>query len=181
MQRLKQKYQKEIIPLMKEKFGYKNNLAVPKLSKATINVGISANKRDDKYLALVENTLTRISGQKPVFTLAKKAISSFKTRQGNIVGAKVTLRGVRLYDFVDKLINITLPRVRDFRGLKPKLVDKNGNLNIGFKEYIAFTEIDSSEIESTHGLEVALTTTAKTHQEGLELLKLFGFPFQNNK
>ena len=127
MTNLKKQYIKKVVPEMKAKFGYKNDLAVPKLDKVTINVGISSTKRDEKYLDLVKNTLTRISGQKPIFTKAKKAISAFKTRKGNIVGAKVTLRGERMYDFVDKLINITLPRVRDFRGIKPKAVDKQGN------------------------------------------------------
>ncbi len=178
MTRLKEKYIKEIIPQMKEKFGYKNDLAVPKLEKVTLNVGIPSAKRDEKFLELVENTLTRISGQKPVFTKAKKAISAFKIRQGNIVGAKVTLRGERMYDFVDKLVNIALPRVRDFRGIKKTAVDKQGNLNIGFKEHIAFPEIDPNEVEVIHGLEVAVTTTAKDYEQGFELLKLLGFPFQ---
>ena len=146
MIKLKEKYNKEIIPALKEEFGYKNNLAVPKLEKATLNVGISVAKSDDKYLKLIEKTLTRITGQKPIFTKAKKAISAFKTREGNIVGAKVTLRGNRMYDFVDKLINISLPRVRDFRGISKKAIDKQGNLNIGFKEHIAFAEIDMSEV-----------------------------------
>jgi len=180
MTNLKKQYIKKVVPEMKTKFGYKNDMAVPKMDKVTINVGISSTKRDDKYLELIEKTLTRISGQKPVFTKAKKAISAFKTRQGNVVGAKVTLRGERMYDFVDKLINITLPRVRDFRGIKSKTVDKQGNLNIGFKEHVAFAEIDSSEVEKVHGLEVAVTTTAKDYKQGFELLSLLGFPFQKS-
>src|SRR4030043_273085 len=164
--RLKEQYIKKITPSMKEKFGYKNSLAVPRLDKVTINVGISAAKRDDKYLELVTRTLSRITGQKPVFTLAHQAISAFKIREGNIVGAKVTLRGTRMYDFVDKLINVTLPRVRDFRGINPKSIDKSGNLNLGFKEHIAFAEIDPSEVEMLHGLEVAVTTTAKSYEKG---------------
>ncbi|MBU4360773.1 50S ribosomal protein L5 [Candidatus Parcubacteria bacterium] len=178
MSKLKEKYNKKIIPQIKEEFGYKNNLTVPKLEKVTLNVGISSTKRDDKYLELIEKTLTRITGQKPIFTKAKKAISAFKTREGNIVGAKVTLRNNRMYDFVDKLINVSLPRVRDFRGISPKAVDKQGNLNIGFKEHIAFAEIDMSEVEQIHGLEIAITTTAKKYEQGLKLLKLLGFPFQ---
>lgn len=180
MSRLKQKYIQKVIPALKEKFGYKNNLAVPKLEKVTLNVGIPLAKRDDKFLELVERTLTRISGQKPVFTRAKKAISAFKIREGDIVGAKVTLRGKRMYDFVDKLINITLPRVRDFRGIKPSAVDKEGNLNLGFKEHVAFAEINPSEVEMIHGLEVAVTTTAKSYEEGFELLRSLGFPFQKS-
>lgn len=180
MNRLKKKYLEEVMSAMQAEFGYKNKMAVPKLLKATINVGISASKKDDKYQDLVVKTLTRISGQKPVLTLARKAISAFKIREGNVVGAKVTLRGDRMYDFVDKLINITLPRVRDFRGLKPNIIDKTGNLNLGFKEHIAFAEIDSSEIEILHGLEVAITTSAKNQKVGYQLFKLLGFPFQKN-
>ncbi len=176
--RLKNKFTVEIIPALKEKFGFKNNLAVPKLEKITLNVGISTSKRENKYLELIEKTLTKITGQKPIFTKAKKAISAFKTRQGNIVGAKVTLRGNRMYDFFDKLINVTLPRVRDFRGINQKNIDKQGNLNIGFKDHTAFAEIEMSKVETIHGLEVAITTTAKNKEQGFELLKLFGFPFQ---
>lgn len=176
--RLKEKYIKVVIPAMQEKFGYKNKMAVPKVDKATINVGISAARKDDRYLDLVQNTLTRISGQKPILTKAKKAISGFKTRQGHTVGAKVTLRGPRMYDFVDKMISIAFPRVRDFRGINPKSVDKSGNLSVGFKEHLVFGEINPDEVESIYGLEVTITTTAKTHQEGLELLTLLGFPFK---
>ena len=176
-----QKYNKEIIPVLQEEFGYRNKLAVPRLEKVTVNVGISSNKRDDKYLELVKNTLIRITGQAPIFTKARKAISAFKTRQGNIVGAKVTLRGERMYDFVDKLINISLPRVRDFRGVKTGTVDAQGNLNLGFREHIAFAEIDTSEVEMLHGLEVSLTTTAKNFKEGLELFKLLGIPFKKKE
>jgi len=181
MTRLQQKYNKEIIPVLQEEFGYRNKLAVPRLEKVTVNVGISSNKRDDKYLELVKNTLIRITGQAPIFTKARKAISAFKTRQGNIVGAKVTLRGERMYDFVDKLINISLPRVRDFRGVKTGTVDAQGNLNLGFREHIAFAEIDTSEVEMLHGLEVSLTTTAKNFKEGLELFKLLGIPFKKKE
>lgn len=181
MTRLREQYKKKIIPLMKEKFGYKNDMAVPKVSKVTVNVGISISKNDDKYQELVGKTLTRITGQKPIFTKARQAISAFKIRAGNIVGAKVTLRGERMYDFLDKLINVTFPRVRDFRGISLKAVDKLGNLNVGIKEHIAFAEIDPSEVEMLHGLEVAVTTTAKSKKEGFELLSLLGFPFKKDK
>jgi len=180
MTQLKEKYIKEVIPAMQEKFGYQNSMAVPKMEKVTINVGISASKKDDKHQELVEKTLTRITGQKPVMTKARQAISAFKIRQGNVVGAKVTLRSERMYDFVSKLINITLPRVRDFRGINPKSVDRAGNLNIGFKEHIAFAEIDPSEVEMLHGLEVAITTSAKNYEEGFELFRLLGVPFIKN-
>lgn len=181
MNRLKEKYNKEIVPALKEKFGYSNKNAVPQLVKATINIGISASKKDDKYQELVSNTLQRISGQKPVFTTARQAISAFKIREGNVVGIKVTLRGNKLYDFIDKLINITLPRVRDFRGIKKSSVDRQGNLNLGFKEHVAFAEIDFSEVESLHGLEVNITSTAPDRAQGLALFKLLGFPFVKEK
>jgi large subunit ribosomal protein L5 len=178
MNNFKEKIQKEVIPAMQEKFGYKNRLAVPKIEKVTLNVGISANKRDDKFLELVENTLTRVTGQKPVFTKAKMSVSAFKIREGNVVGAKVTLRKQRMNDFVEKLINITLPRVRDFRGLSLKSIDRSGNLTIGFKENLAFAEINPDEVEKVHGLEIVITTTTKNKEEGMELLKLIGFPFK---
>jgi large subunit ribosomal protein L5 len=178
MNRIKQKYIKEIIPAMQEEFGYKNKMAVPSIEKITINVGISSGRRDDKFLETVERTLTRISGQKPIFNKAKKAISAFKIREGNIVGARVTLRGEKMYDFLDKLISISLPRVRDFRGISKKAVDRSGNLNIGFKEHIAFVEIDASEVESIHGLEVCITTNAKNYKQGFKLFELFGIPFK---
>lgn len=179
--RLLEKYKKEIIPALKEKFGYGNKMAVPRLEKVVLNIGLSAGFKDEKYIESVKQTLERISGQKPVFTKAKKSIASFKIRQGNVVGVMVTIRGGRMYDFVDKLINITLPRVRDFRGISPKSVDKNGNLSLGFKEHIVFPEISADEVERLHGLEVAVVTTAEKKEEGFELLKLLGFPFKENK
>lgn len=175
---LKEKYQKEVIKAMKEKFGYENDLAVPKILKVVLNVGIGRAKDDPKLMEVVENTLARISGQKPVFTQAKKSISAFKVREGMKVGLKVTLRGQRMWDFLTKLVGITLPRVRDFRGLSLGSVDQHGNLNIGFKEHLAFPEIKSDEVEKLHGLEVAVTTSTKNHEEGLELLRLLGFPFK---
>jgi len=174
---LKEKYQKEIILKMKEKFGYKNNLSVPKLSKVVINVGVGRNAKDKNFVDNVVNSLTRISGQKPVLTKAKKSISGFKIREGMIIGVMVTLRNKMMYDFTNKLINITFPRVRDFRGISQKQVDKQGNLSIGFKENSAFPEIKSDEVDNLHGIEVCLSTTAKTKKEGLELFKLLGFPF----
>lgn len=178
MNNLKKKYLEEIVPHLEAKFNYGNRFAVPQVTKITLNVGISAAKKDEKYQDLVIKTLTRISGQKPILTLAKKAISAFKIREGNVVGAKVTLRGLRMYDFLEKLINVSLPRVRDFRGIKKTIVDKQGNLNLGFKEHIAFAEIDSAELEMLHGLEIAITTNAKNYEEGFELFNLLGFPFQ---
>ncbi|MFA6428669.1 MAG: 50S ribosomal protein L5 [Candidatus Buchananbacteria bacterium] len=176
--RLTDKYIKEVVPELKKSFGYTNNLAVPRLEKVVLNVGISSKNADPKFLENVESGLQRISGQKPVRTLARLAISNFKIRQGQVVGLMVTLRGQRMYQFVDKLVSISLPRVRDFRGLEAKSLDDKGNLNIGFKENLAFPEIKADEMERTFGLEVAIKTTAKNKAEGLALLKLLGFPIK---
>lgn len=174
---VKEKYQKMVIPALKEKFGQKNNLAVPRLVKVVVNVGTGQGLKDAKYNEVVENTLIRITGQRPVKTAAKKSISNFKIRKGLVVGQMATLRGKRMYDFLDKLINVTLARVRDFQGISPKSIDSQGNLNLGFKEHIAFPEIKSDEVEKIHGLQVSIITTAKNKKEGLELLRLLGFPF----
>lgn len=178
MNNLQEKYRNEIVPKLKEKLGYKNNLAIPKIDKIIINAGLGRGLKDPTFIDTVESTLTRITGQKPVKTKAKKSISNFKIREGMVIGMKVTLRGKRMYDFIDKLINITLPRVRDFRGLDKKTIDKNGNLTIGFKEHIAFPEIGSDEVEKLHGLEVIINTSAKNKEEGIQLLETFGFPFK---
>lgn len=176
--RLKIKYQREVVPALEEKFGYKNVFAVPKIEKVVVSAGLSQGLKDAKFLDIVDETLRKVTGQKPVKTLAKKSISNFKIRKGMPIGTMVTLRGKRMYDFLDKLINITFPRVRDFRGLSPKLLDGEGNLSIGFREDIAFPEIKSEEIEKMHGLQVTVRTTAKDKEKGLELLKLLGFPFK---
>ncbi len=176
--RLKERYQREVIPEMKKIFGYENNLAVPRLEKVVVNVGIGKNLKEPNFTEVVENNLMRITGQRPVKTKAKKSISGFKIRQGLIIGLMVTLRRQRMYDFIEKLIQATLPRVRDFRGLSPRAVDRSGNLSIGFKEILSFPEIKSDEIEKLHGLEVSIQTTAQSQKEGLELFKLLGFPFR---
>lgn len=175
---LREQYEKKIVPALMERFGYKNRMAVPRLKLVSVNVGMSTNLlKDPKIPETVEATLTRITGQKPVKTLAKKSIASFKVRQGQNIGMKVTLRGARMWHFLEKLVHVTLPRVRDFRGISPKLVDKQGNLSMGFKEYIAFPEIRPDEIEKLHGIQVTVNSTAKSREEGLELYKLMGFPF----
>lgn len=176
--RLKSKYHKEVIPLIKEQFGYTNDLAVPRLEKVVINVGVGRGLQETGYIDKVVANLGRITGQKPILTKARKAISGFKIRQGSVVGTKVTLRRNRMYHFVDKLINIALPRLRDFRGLDPKKFDGSGNYTIGFTEHLPFPEIKADEVELIHGLEVTITTTAKTDQQGLMLLSALGFPFQ---
>lgn len=175
---LREQYDKKIVPALMERFGYKNRMAVPKLKLVSVNVGMSTNLlKDPKIPETVEMTLTRITGQKPVKTLAKKSIASFKVRQGQNIGMKVTLRGARMWHFLEKLIHVTLPRIRDFRGISTKLVDKQGNLSIGFKEYISFPEIRPDEVEKLHGVQVTVSTSAKTREEGLELFKRLGFPF----
>ncbi len=174
---LKEKYKKEVAPAIMKEGGHKNIMAVPKLEKVVLNAGLSKALKDPKYFDIIENTLSRITGQKPIKTKAKKSISNFKIRKDLVVGMKVTLRGKRMYDFVEKLINVTLARIRDFRGLSPRAVDSNGNLNIGFKEHIAFPEIRPDEIEKIHGLEVSVVTTSKNREQGLKFLKLLGFPF----
>ena len=176
--RLKELYKKEIISKMKEKFGYKNNMAVPNIKKISINVGFGKQAKEKAYIDAVSKNLVRISGQKPMLTKAKKAISSFKIREGMIIGCAVTLRGQRMYDFMEKLINVSFPRVRDFRGVSEKCLDKTGNLTIGFKEHVAFPEIKDDDIEKIHGLEISIATSAKTEDEGVELFRLMGFPFK---
>lgn len=178
MNRIQEKYNKEVIKKMKEKFGWRNDLAVPRIKKATLNVGIGRFKQDQKIVEEIEKTLAAISGQKPVYTQAKKAIASFKTRVGLPIGLKVTLRGHRMYDFIDRLISLALPRTRDFRGLEIKSVDKNGNLNIGIKEQIVFPEVSHENVKTIFGLEIALTLNAKSKEEGLELFRLLGFPIK---
>jgi large subunit ribosomal protein L5 len=178
---LQLKYEKEAVSEMQRLFGDENSLAVPKIVKAVVNVGLKQGLKDPKYIETAEQTLARITGQKPVKTLAKKSISNFKIRQGMVVGMMVTLRGKRMYDFLDKLVNVTLPRVRDFRGLSPDSVDDRGNLSIGFREYIAFPEIRPDEVERLHGLEIAIATTAKSREKGLVLFKTLGFPFREGK
>ncbi len=177
MNALKEKFQKEILPQIMKKSKYKNIWQAPRLQKAVINVGLGIGTKDSKYIDIAEETLLRITGQKPIKTQARISISNFKVRKGQVIGLKVTLRGRRMYDFVDKIINVTLPRIRDFRGISIKTVDKNGNINIGFREHIAFPEIKSDEVEKIHGLQVTITTSAKSQEEGIELFKLLGFPF----
>lgn len=176
---LKQIYLKKIVPELIKQFGYQNRLAVPRVEKIVVNVGLSRGitEKNSKYIDSVIKTIAKITGQQPVKNAAKKSIAGFKIRQGMPVGVSTILRGPRMYDFMEKLINIALPRVRDFRGLKKQSVDQQGNLSIGFKEQIVFPEIAPENVERTHGLQAVITTTAKNHKEGLELFKLFGFLF----
>ena len=173
-----QKFEKEVIPQLQKELEEKNVLAVPRFKKIVINIGLKQGLKDPKFVDVAEKTMTRISGQKPVKTLAKKSISTFKIRQGMVVGMIVTLRGRRMYDFINKLVNVTLPRVRDFRGLSPKAVDQHGNMSIGFREFIAFPEIRPEDTDYMHGLELAIVTTAGNKERGLALLRAAGFPLR---
>ena len=181
---LLEKYKKEVISKMMEKFGYKNEMAVPKIEKVMINTGfgrIVSGKTSDEQKKISEailNDLILISGQRAILTKAKKAISSFKIREGQLIGAMVTLRGKRMYDFLERLIHIALPRSRDFRGIDQKSFDKQGNLTIGIKEHICFPEISPEQVKNIFGLEVTVVTNAKSKEEGLELLRLIGFPIK---
>ena len=176
--KLQELYKKKILPEIKSKCGYKNDFEAPKINKVVVNVGIGKFSKDKAYIDNVVSSLSRITGQKPVLTKSKKSISGFKVREGSVVGAMTTLRGKRMYDFLEKLVNISFPRVRDFRGLDTKGVDNKGNLSIGFREHLAFPEIKADEVDKIHGMEVCISTTAKTKDEGLELFKLLGFPFK---
>lgn len=180
MNRLQEKYIKEVVPALQAEFGFENVMAVPKITKVTLNSGVGRLKQDQKLLEEIEKDITLITGQKAVYTKAKKAIASYKTRQGQIIGVKVTLRGARMYDFLDKLISLSLPRTRDFRGIPAKAVDGSGNLNIGIKEQIIFPEISHDQVKSIFGLEVCVTTNAKNQQEGLALFRLMGFPIEKS-
>ncbi|KKQ27121.1 MAG: 50S ribosomal protein L5 [Candidatus Magasanikbacteria bacterium GW2011_GWC2_37_14] len=178
--RLYKMYKKDVVPALKEQFGFANVMQVPKVSKVVLNVGYGRMVKESAFIENVENTLKSITGQKPVHNKAKQSISNFKTREGMDIGMSVTLRGKRMYDFLDKLVNITFPRVRDFRGISPKSFDKQGNYSIGFKEHIAFPEIKSDAVDKLHGLQVIITTTAKNKEQGLSLLQKLGFPFKKD-
>ena len=171
-------YQKEVVPKLTAEFGVKNSHAVPTVKAVTLNVGLGSGLKDAKFLETVEKTLTRISGQKPVMTKSRKSIAGFKIREWLVVGMKVTLRGKRMWDFIEKLIRVTLPRVRDFRGLSPAAFDGQGNSSIGFKEQMAFPEVRSDEIELIHGLQVTIATTAESDDQARSLLKHLGMPLK---
>ncbi len=180
MTKLKEQYRTVIAPKLQEALGRKNVFETPKILKVTINTGLS-NKRDPKFIETMVDTLTQISGQKPVVTKARLSIAGFKIREGQALGAMVTLRGNRMWHFLEKLVNITFPRIRDFRGIPTSAVDRDGNFNYGFKEHIAFPEIQADAIESIHGLQVSITTTAANHEEGLQLFRALGFPFKQEE
>ncbi len=175
--RLKADYEDRIVKAMIEKFGYKNKLEVPRLEKIVINMGVGEATQDKKRVETAAAEMQAISGQRPVITKAKKSIAQFKLREGMPIGCKVTLRRERMYEFLDRLVTIALPRVRDFRGLNPKSFDGRGNYALGLKEQIIFPEINYDQIDKVRGMDVIVTTTAKTDEEARELLRLFNFPF----
>ena len=177
MDRLQEKYVKEVVPAMTEQFSYKNVMELPKIEKIIINMSVGEAAHNSKALDSAVADLTIIAGQKPILTRAKKSLAAWKLRAGMPIGAKVTLRGTRMYQFLDKFMNIALPRVRDFRGVSPKAFDGRGNYSVGLKEQLIFPEIEYDKIEKIHGMNIIIVTTAKTDEEARALLKLMGMPF----
>src|SRR5713226_6216448 len=175
--RLRQHYQKKVLPALTKEFGYKNVMAVPRLDKISINIGLGEATQNAKLIDGAVNELTQIAGQKPVITKARKSIAAFKLRENMPIGCAVTLRGDRMYEFLDRLVNVALPRVRDFRGVSSKSFDGRGNYTLGLKDQLIFPEIDYNKVEKTKGMNISITTTAKTDAEGLALLKILGMPF----
>ena len=176
--RVKEKYEKEVVPYLMKKFGYKSVMQCPKLVKIVINTGLGDIKDNAKSIQLTENEIKLIAGQKPILTKAKKSVANFKVREGQTVGIKVTLRGERMYNFYDKFVSIALPRLRDFRGVPDKAFDGRGNYSVGLKEQLIFPEITYDQVEKIRGMDVAIVTTAQTDEEARELLRALGMPFK---
>lgn len=179
MARLQQHYREKVVPELMRKFGYKSVMEVPRLSKITLNMGVSEAVTDKKVMDHAVSDLARIAGQKPVVTKARKAIAGFKIREGQAIGCMVTLRGVRMYEFLDRFVTVALPRVRDFRGISGRSFDGRGNYNVGVKEQIIFPEIEYDKVDALRGLNISITTTAKSDEECKALLSAFRFPFKN--
>ena len=179
MSRLKDLYKNEIMDAMTKKFGYKNIMEVPKLDKIVINMGVGEAVNDKKFIEYAVGDMTKIAGQKPIVTHTRKAIANFKIRENQAIGCMVTLRGERMFDFLDRLVTVAFPRVRDFRGVSGRAFDGRGNYNIGLKEQIIFPEIEYDKIDSIRGMNISITTTAKTDEEAKALLAGFSFPFRN--
>ena len=177
MSRLKEQYKNEIVPELTKKFGYKNVMQVPKLDKIVVNMGVGEAKENAKVLESAMNDMAIITGQKPVQTKAKNSVANFKIREGMPIGCKVTLRGDRMYEFLDRLVNLALPRVRDFRGVNTNAFDGRGNYALGIKEQLIFPEIEYDKVDKVRGMDIIFVTTAKTDEEGRELLRLFNMPF----
>ena len=180
MSRLKEKYQKEVVAALTKEFGYKNVMAVPKITKVVVNMGLGEATANAKLVDTGADELARITGQKPVTRRAKKSIAAFKVRKGMPIGAMVTLRGDRMYEFLDRLMNIALPRVRDFRGVSPKGFDGRGNYTLGLRDQLLFPEIDYMKVDKARGMNVSVVTTAKTDEEARKLLQFLGMPFRTN-
>jgi large subunit ribosomal protein L5 len=176
--RLREHYLKNVLPALTKEFGYKNVMAVPKFEKVSINIGLGEATGNTKLMDAAVTELTSIAGQKPVITKARKSIAAFKLREGMSIGTMVTLRGDRMYEFLDRLLNVALPRVRDFRGVSSKSFDGRGNYTLGVKDQLIFPEIDYSKVDKTRGMNISITTTAKTDAEGVALLKQMGMPFR---
>jgi large subunit ribosomal protein L5 len=177
--RLEKVYKEQIVPKLMEKFGYKNVMQVPRLSKVTLNMGVGEAVGNKKIMENALADMAKIAGQKPLTTLARKSIATFKIRDGWPIGCKVTLRRKHMYEFVDRLVNVALPRVRDFRGVSGRSFDGRGNYNMGIKEQIIFPEIDFDQVDAMRGMDIAITTTARTDEEAKALLEAFSFPFRN--
>ncbi len=176
--RLREYYQKSVLPALIKEFGYKNVMAAPRVEKISVNIGLGEATQNAKLMDAAVNELTQIAGQKPVVTKAKKSIAAFKLREGMPIGCMVTLRGDRMYEFLDRLVNVALPRVRDFRGVSSKSFDGRGNYTLGVKDQLIFPEIDYAKVDKTKGMNVTITTTARTDAEGVALLKGMGMPFR---
>ena len=176
--RLKEHYNKSVVPALTKEFGYENPMAVPRLEKVSINIGLGEATQNPKLIDGAVNELGQIAGQKPVVTKAKKSIAAFKLREGMSIGCMVTLRGDRMYEFLDRLMNVALPRVRDFRGVSPKSFDGRGNYTLGIKDQLLFPEIDYNKVEKSKGMNISITTTARTDAEGVALLRYLGMPFR---
>jgi large subunit ribosomal protein L5 len=179
MVRLEKFYKDEVVPKLMQRFGYKNVMQVPRLSKVTLNMGVGEAAGNKKVLENANADMTKIAGQKSISTLSRKSIATFKIRDGWPIGCKVTLRRAKMYEFIDRLVNIALPRVRDFRGVSGRAFDGRGNYNMGIKEQIIFPEIDFDQVDAMRGMDIAITTTARSDEEAKALLEVFGFPFRN--
>ena len=180
MNRLRDRYQKEVVPALRKEFGYANVMAVPKVTKVVVNMGLGEGTQNAKIVDTGADEVSRITGQKPVTTRAKKSIAQFKVRKGMPIGAMVTLRGERMYEFVDRLISIALPRVRDFRGVSARGFDGRGNYTVGLRDQLIFPEIDYLKVDKARGMNISFVTTAKTNEEARRLLQLMGMPFKQN-
>ena len=180
MNRLKERYSKEVVPALKKEFGYANVMAIPKIEKVVVNMGLGEATSNAKIVDVGADEVTKITGQKPVVTRAKKSIAQFKVRKGMPIGAMVTLRGERMWEFLDRLISVALPRVRDFRGVSPKGFDGRGNYTLGLRDQLLFPEIDYMKVDKARGMNISVVTTAKTDEESRKLLQLLGVPFRTS-